>query len=57
MLKFQWPQIVYIVLVSLSLLTGAHNHGKVQGPHNFWVVLAGTIIGAILLYFGGFFTQ
>ena len=53
-----WPQIVYIVLLTLGLGITMESHGKPRsGKTNFWVTLVceGLVVG--LLYAGGFFSQ
>ena len=49
------PQIIYLSLVFMGLLIGAHQHGKERTPHNFWITLVATGITLFLLYWGGFF--
>lgn len=50
------PQIIVIVLYSISLCLAANQHGKPRdGEHNFWVSLIGTGIIIGLLVWGGFF--
>lgn len=49
-------QIVYLVLIFMSLLLNANQHGKPKtGNHNFWIHFISTIIVLALLYWGGFF--
>lgn len=50
------PAIIYIVLISISLLFEAHDHGKPkEGRNNFWNALIATAIVVGLLVWGGFF--
>ena len=49
-----WAQWVWVGLMLISLLFGAHYHGRPRGPYNFWVVLLGNLLGLGLLYAGGF---
>lgn len=50
------PQIILIVLYSISLCIAANQHGKPRdGENNFWVSLIGTGIIIGLLVWGGFF--
>lgn len=49
------PQIIYIVLISIGLLTSANEHGKPRTPNNFWAQLLASGIGIALLIWGGFF--
>ena len=50
------PQIIYILLISVSLLLNANLHGKSkEGKHNFWIHLIATVTTSFLLYWGGFF--
>jgi len=45
-----------IVLYAVNLLLSANKHGqKKDGEYSFWWSLAGVIISAVLLYYGGFF--
>ncbi len=50
------PQILMIVLLGISLLLSAKNHGKPkEGNNNFWVSFVSTTISVGLLLWGGFF--
>lgn len=50
------PAIIYLVLIGVSLLVSAHEHGKPRdGKYNFWTSLVSTAIGVSLLVWGGFF--
>ena len=51
------PQIIVIVLMSISLLTTAHDHGKPRKDNNFWTTLLSTAITFGLLVWGGFFNN
>lgn len=50
------PQIIYITLTSIGLLTAARNHGKPRDNSNFWYTFTGSVIGYTLLIWGGFFS-
>jgi hypothetical protein len=47
------PQIIYFILVSLSLLVGAVDPGK--NGHKFYTALITNALTLGLLYWGGFF--
>lgn len=50
------PQIIYLSIAFIGLLYSAHKHGTPKdGKNNFWIQLFATIIGLVILYFGGFF--
>ena len=50
------PQIIWIVLAALNLLSAATSHGKPRtGKHNFWLILFGSAMAFALLWWGGFF--
>lgn len=50
------PQIIVIVLYSISLCIAANQHGKPkEGKYNFWVSLIAMGIEVGLLIWGGFF--
>ncbi|EFH3410628.1 transglycosylase SLT domain-containing protein [Escherichia coli] len=51
-----WPQITWIVLVSLSLGIEMMMHSRTR-KHNFWGHLASVLVVAGLLWCGGFFSQ
>lgn len=53
------PQILLIVLVTLSLGVTAAKHGetKCEETHNFFLSLVADLIVILILYWGGFFTQ
>lgn len=49
-------QIIWIILIVAGLMLESYRHGKPkEGKHNVWATLFATLIGATLLYFGGFF--
>jgi len=50
-----WPQITYIVLLSMSGTLYALKHGKPREPWNFGHWIVSVMIVLPLLYFGGFF--
>lgn len=49
------PQLILIVLWSLGLgiAIAEHGHAKTKS-HNAWTTVIGTIITALILYYGGF---
>lgn len=49
------PQIILIVIYSISLLLSARDHGKPRPNGNFWLSLVATVISVGLLLWGGFF--
>ncbi len=49
------PQIIWIVIVGLSLGINAEKHGKLKkGKCNAYYVLIAVIIEALILWWGGF---
>ena len=50
------PQIIYIVLMALSLGTIVAKHGEARRPYNFGVSLAAASIHLTLVWWGGFFS-
>ena len=50
-----WPQITWIILVSLSLIIVALNHGKPRESYNIFTFLITLAISVTLLIKGGFF--
>lgn len=48
------PQIVMIILMTMSLTNSAIEHGKPNGEYNFWTSLIGTVIEVLILKWGGF---
>lgn len=49
------PQIIMIVLFTMSLTTSLFKHGENEGTYNFWTTLIGAIIEVLILKWGGFF--
>lgn len=49
------PQIIWLVLVVLGLVTEIVYHGKPREPYNAYTFIVKTIIYFLLLYYGGFF--
>ena len=50
------PQIIYLVLTAINLLTSANLHGKPKSGNNtFWSALISAAIFIPLLWWGGFF--
>ena len=50
-----WPQIIYLLLVALSLGVSIAKHGQVRDPYNVMDSIIATTIVLPLLYWGGFF--
>jgi len=54
--QWAWPQWTYAGLFFLNLLMAAAMNGKPRsGEHNFAMSVMATLIGVIVLSFGGFF--
>lgn len=52
----EWPQLLYLGLIFLSLGLALGKHGEPQtGKHNFWAMSIGAIIQILILKAGGFF--
>lgn len=51
-----WPQFTYIILIVLSLLFHAGDHGKPRTPENAFVAFVGAAVTLFLLTAGGFFS-
>lgn len=49
------PQLIYIVLMALSLGLNFASHGKPREPGNAWYAVAALAIVLPLLWWGGFF--
>ena len=49
------PQIIWLVLVALGLVTEIVYHDQPREPHNAYVFVIKTVISFLLLYWGGFF--
>ena len=49
------PQIIWLVLVALGLVTEIVYHGKPREPYNAYAYVIKIIIYFLLLYYGGFF--
>jgi len=49
------PQIIVIVLLSLSLMYNLIKHGEDKGKYNFWVSIIDVGVTVGLLIWGGFF--
>jgi len=51
------PQIIVLVLMFISVLVYANQHGKrMTGTYNFWFNLLNTAITFSLLWWGGFWS-
>lgn len=48
------PQIVMIILMTMSLTNSMVKHGESNGKYNFWASLIGTTIEVLILKWGGF---
>lgn len=51
-----WPQITYLVLMTLGLGLVWGKHGQPQSNYNVFTHLIAVMIGVVVLYYGGFFT-
>lgn len=50
------PQLLYIALAFLSLGISLSEHGKPKtGKNNAWITVISVLLGAVLVYCGGFF--
>ena len=49
------PQIMILILMGVSLLIAANQHGKERKPVNFWVTAIAVLLESTLLCWGGFF--
>jgi hypothetical protein len=50
------PQIIILVSYAINLLASAYMHGKpYKSPVSFWKYLLSSVIGILVLYWGGFF--
>ena len=50
------PQIIYIVLMAVSLALNMADHGKPKkGEENFWTSALAAVITTAILWWGGFF--
>ena len=49
------PQITILILMGLSLLISANQHGKERKPVNFWTTAIAILLESTLLCWGGFF--
>lgn len=57
MVNWHWPQWAFFLLLSVSLLLHARDHGKPKtGKDNFWVAIVSIALLNSLLFFGGFWT-
>ena len=55
---FGVPQIIYLVLVTISLQTSLSKHGQEKkGKYNFGIDFTSTAIMLIILCCGGFFSK
>lgn len=49
------PQIIYIVLIALSIYDATENHGKPRSNYNVFSTIVSSGIIIALLIWGGFF--
>ena len=50
-----WPQIVMIIMITVSLTIALVQHGKLRTNFNFWITAIDTAILVGVLFAGGFF--
>lgn len=50
------PQVIYLVLIAISVTSNAVNHGKSHEPYNGYIALANGVVLIMLLAWGGFFS-
>lgn len=50
------PQVIYLVLIAISVTSNAVNHGKPHEPYNGYIALANGVVLIMLLAWGGFFS-
>lgn len=50
------PQVIYLVLIAISVTTNAVNHGKTRESYNGYIALANGVVLIVLLAWGGFFS-
>jgi hypothetical protein len=50
------PQVIYLVLIVISVTTSTVNHGKPREPYNGYIALAREVVLIMLLAWGGFFS-
>ena len=50
------PQVIYLVLIVISVTTNAVNHGKPREPYNGYIAFAREVVLIMLLAWGGFFS-
>jgi hypothetical protein len=55
-LTLNWPQIVLLILIVMTMLIHAKKHGETR-EWNIYANLFDEAILIIILYFGGFFTN
>lgn len=49
------PQIIWVIIVAITLLVSANKHGESKGEYNVIVDLIGAGLAFVLLWWGGFF--
>jgi hypothetical protein len=50
-----WPQVIMIILLTVSVWEGITNHGKMEET-NGWYNFIGAVIMVLILLKGGFWT-
>jgi len=50
-----WPQIIYFVLLIVTLTATLCKHGQPQDNYNFYTTFFGCVLMFGLLWWGGFF--
>ena len=54
--NLQWPQIVWLVLMAMSVGATVMKHGEpINIKYSMWLALFRVILMGTLLWFGGFF--
>lgn len=51
-----WPQIIVVLLMAVSVINHTINHGEFRGNYNAYINIGDQIILFALLYWGGFFS-
>lgn len=49
------PQIIWIALYVFNIVYATIHHGESRGVYNVWAVIAGSVVGVAILWWGGFF--
>lgn len=57
-MHWAWPQVVWVSMMAIRLACAAYLDGEARsGKHRFGLDVIGAICGAVILYYGGFFTE